>query len=59
MYKQPNLPTRISYPTMSLIAVPDEAVEVGTFYNLNQTSYETPFLSSWDYIKHAKTLEII
>ncbi|KAI1421320.1 hypothetical protein F5Y12DRAFT_790084 [Xylaria sp. FL1777] len=33
---------------MSLIAVPDEAVEVGTFYNPNETSYETPFLLSWD-----------
>ncbi|RWA06579.1 hypothetical protein EKO27_g8523, partial [Xylaria grammica] len=44
---------------MSLNAVPDEVVEVGTFNNPTETSYETPFLSSWDEIEHAKTLEVV
>ncbi|KAI0096454.1 hypothetical protein GGR51DRAFT_30537 [Nemania sp. FL0031] len=44
---------------MSLDPVPDEPVEIGTFYNPNETSYETYFLSSWGDIKHAKSLEVI
>ncbi|KAI1121883.1 hypothetical protein F5Y10DRAFT_287992 [Nemania abortiva] len=44
---------------MSLNPVADEPVEIGTFYNPNETSYETSFLSSWDEVKHAKSLEII
>ncbi|KAI0441684.1 hypothetical protein F4803DRAFT_406646 [Xylaria telfairii] len=38
--------------------VPDEAVEIGTFYNPTETPYETFFLSSWDEIKHTKSLEV-
>ncbi|KAI0552063.1 hypothetical protein F4679DRAFT_593005 [Xylaria curta] len=44
---------------MSFEPVPDEVVEIGTFYNPQETRHETFFLSSWDEIKHAKTLEIV
>ncbi|KAI1296218.1 hypothetical protein F5Y03DRAFT_370805 [Xylaria venustula] len=44
---------------MSFICNPGEVVEVGTFYNPNETSYETAFITSWDDLKHAKALEII
>ncbi|KAH8166007.1 hypothetical protein CIB48_g2270 [Xylaria polymorpha] len=39
--------------------VPGEAVEIGTFYNPTETPYETSFLSSWNEIKHMKSLEVI
>ncbi|KAJ8124072.1 hypothetical protein ONZ43_g123 [Nemania bipapillata] len=42
-----------------IIPIPDVPVEVGTFYNPTETSYEIPFLSSWDDIKLAKSLEIL
>ncbi|KAI0481852.1 hypothetical protein F4859DRAFT_529628 [Xylaria cf. heliscus] len=44
---------------MSFNPIPDEAIEIGTLYNPNETPYETSFLSSWDDIEHAKTLEVI
>ncbi|KAI1752339.1 hypothetical protein F4782DRAFT_150990 [Xylaria castorea] len=44
---------------MSLNPVPDEAVEIGTFYNPNETPYEVYFLSSWSEVKHAKSLQVV
>ncbi|KAI0858890.1 hypothetical protein F4860DRAFT_484486 [Xylaria cubensis] len=49
----------VSDPIMSLKPVSDEVVEIGTFYNPQETRHETPFISSWDEVKHAKSLELV